>query len=313
MARVLVTGGCGFIGSHLVEALLGRGHQVIVVDNLSTGSLENIAHILNQVEFYEDDIRNLVAIKRIMRGVDYVYHEAAVSSVMESIADVVRTNGANVSGTVNVLHASCDAEVKRVIYASSSAVYGNTATVPIVEMTHPDAISPYAASKIAGEMYMRAFYHSYGLETISLRYFNVYGPRQKSDSEYAAVIPKFIQTMLKGDLPIIYGDGRQSRDFVYVEDVVTANLLAMDTRNAYGQALNIGSGQSTSIGELFCCLQDIVGAQGEPVFRKMRKGDVKHSWADIDAASNDLGYSPSISFEEGLRSTLDWYRQSGDV
>ncbi len=310
MAIVLVTGGCGFIGSHLVEALVERGHQVIVVDNLSTGSLENIAHILNKVEFYEHDIRNLAAMERIMRGVDYVYHEAAVSSVMESIADAVRTNEANVSGTVNVLHASREAGVKRVIYASSSAIYGNTATVPIIEATHPDTISPYAASKIAGEMYMHAFYHSYGLETISLRYFNVYGPRQESDSEYAAVIPRFIQTMLKGDLPIIYGDGKQSRDFVYVEDVVTANLLAMDTRNTYGQALNIGSGHSTSIGELFCCLQEIVGVEGGPVFRKMRTGDVKHSWADIHSASRDLGYSPSISFEEGLRLTLDWYRQS---
>ncbi len=307
MARILVTGGCGFIGSHLVDALLRDEHEVVILDNLSSGKMENIQHVSTEVQFYKEDVRDLDALRVLMNGVDYVCHEAAISSVPGSIADPLTANEVNVTGTLNVLMAAREAKVKRVIFASSSAVYGDAPTLPKIETMRPMPMSPYAASKLAGETCMQVFYHSYGLETVSLRYFNVFGPRQDPHSQYAAVIPRFITALLNDDKPTIYGDGTQSRDFVYVQNVVQANLLAMRAEQTRGEAVNISCGKATSINTLLSTLCELCGKDVQAAYAERRQGDVAYSLGDCKAATELLGYVPTISFWDGIRLTLDWF------
>lgn len=307
MAKALVTGGCGFIGSHLVESLLENGHSVSVLDNLSSGRTANIQRLLPEIRFHEDDIRDFDALCRAMRGVDYVFHEAAVSSVARSVVDPVETHEVNVHGTLNVLLAAKEAKVRRVIFASSSAVYGFAPAPIAVENLVPVPASPYAASKLAGEGYMQAFYQTFGLETLCLRYFNVYGPRQDPNADYAAVIPSFILRFLYGDSLTIHGDGRQSRDFCYVKDVARANLLAMKAGNACGQPINIGSGQAVTISDLALEMGSILAQPVRAVHAHARPGDVRFSLAGISRAFDELSYSPGVSLEQGLRETMEWY------
>jgi len=310
MGRVLVTGGCGFIGSHLVDALLKDEHEVIVMDNLSSGNIENIRHVLAEVQFHEKDVRNLEALELLMNGVDYVYHQAAMGSVLGSIADPLATNEVNITGTLNVLKAARKANVRRVIFASSSAVYGDIPALPKMETMRPMPISPYAVSKLAGEAYMQAFYYCYGLDTVSLRYFNVFGPRQDPHSQYAAVIPRFITALLNGGRPVIYGDGTQSRDFTYVENVVQANLLAMRAEETRGEAINISCGESISINTLLSTLCELCGKDVRAVYADRRQGDIEHSLGDHTAASDLLQYLPTTSFRDGIQLTLDWFAKS---
>ena len=305
----LVTGGAGFIGSNLVEHLVRAGEKVRVIDNFSTGKRENLSSIPGQFEFVEADIRDLEAIRPAFEGVEFVLHQAAVPSVPRSVEDPVTSHEANVTGTVNVLLAARDAGVKRVVIASSSSVYGNNPRLPKHEEMVPQPLSPYAASKLATEGYALAFFHVYGLETVCLRYFNVFGPRQDPKSQYAAVIPKFITAMLNGKPPTIYGDGEQTRDFTYVENVIQANLKAAHADGAAGRVFNIACGQRISINELVRILNEILGTDIEPVYDEPRPGDVKHSLADISAAREVLGYEPEVDFAEGLRRTVKWYRR----
>jgi len=307
LAKVLVTGGCGFIGSHVVDELLNRDHDVVIVDNLSTGKLENILQRAKDVELRECDIRDSGAVKEAMRGVDVVFHEAALGSVPGSIADPTTTHEVNVTGTLNVLTAARDAGSKRVVFASSSSIYGDTPDLPKIESMRPMPLSPYAVSKLAGEAYMYAFARAYGIETISLRYFNVFGPRQDPASKYAAVIPKFIETLMHGDTPMIYGDGTQTRDFTYVDNVVMANMLAMDTPGVSGDAVNIGGNRQISLNELLAMLAGLIGVGPKPEYGPAREGDVKHSYADCTAANRLLKYEPRTSVEEGLRRTVEWF------
>jgi len=309
MPLFLVTGGAGFIGSNIVEYLVGQGERVRALDNFATGKRENLADIPGEFELVEADIRDLDAIRPAFEGVDYVLHQAAIPSVPRSVKDPVTTNGANVTGTVNVLIAARDAGVKRVVLASSSSVYGANPQLPKREDMLPQPLSPYAASKLAMEGYARAFYHVYGLETVCLRYFNVFGPRQDPTSQYAAVIPKFITVMLKGERPTIYGDGEQTRDFTYVANVVDANIKAAHAKGAAGEVFNIACGQRISINELVRVLNEILGTDIEPVYAEPRPGDVRHSLADISTAGEVLGYEVAVAFAEGLRRTVEWYRE----
>jgi nucleoside-diphosphate-sugar epimerase len=308
--RVLVTGGAGFIGSHLVEGLLRRGYEVRVADDLSTGSLSNLDPVRDLIEFLQVDLADLDQARLAVRGVDAVLHEAAIPSVFRSVQDPIGSNRANIDGTLNTLVAARDEGVKRFVYASSSAAYGPGPELPKVETLPPDPISPYAIGKLTGEFYCQAFYRLYGLPTICLRYFNVFGPRQDPDSEYAAVIPKFITRLLKGERPVIYGDGEQSRDFTYVDNVVHANILALEAGKGFGEMMNAACGERFTLNELFRRLCEIIGADCEPVYEPERPGDVKHSHADISKARSLLGYEPLVSFEEGLRRTVAYFRSA---
>jgi len=307
MARFLVTGGGGFIGSHIVRELLSRGDEVRVIDDFSTGRRENIADIVDDFELIEQDIRNLEAMRPAFVGVDYVLHQAAIPSVPRSVKDPLRSHEANCTGTLNVLLAARDAEVKRVVQASSSSVYGSNTKLPKVETMRPLPISPYAATKLTQEAYASAFYVSYGLETVSLRYFNVFGPRQDPTSQYAAVIPIFFTLMLTGNPPIVYGDGEQTRDFTYVANVVQANIKAALVQDGAGQAFNIACGSRVSLNELIGKLNGILGTNIEPIYDKPRVGDVKHSLADISAAREALGYDPAVDFTTGLQKTAEFF------
>jgi nucleoside-diphosphate-sugar epimerase len=312
---VLVTGGSGFIGSHLVDALLQRGAKVRVLDNLATGNRANLAHALERREshgnftFNEGDITDRSTVQEAVRGVDYVLHQAALPSVQRSVEDPLTSNLVNVEGTLNVLVASRDAGVKRVVYASSSSVYGNSLQLPKVEHMAPNPLSPYAISKLAAEAYCRAFTRIYGLETVSLRYFNVFGPRQDPNSLYAAVLPRFIEALLGKKRPVIFGDGTQSRDFTFIENVVQANLLALDAVGVGGEAFNIACGESVNLKTVLQFLAEFSGQVVEPEYQVPRAGDVKHSLADISRAERMLGYRPAISFREGLKQTFDFFRQ----
>jgi nucleoside-diphosphate-sugar epimerase len=312
MATYLVTGGAGFIGSHIVDELVRRGEQVRVLDNFSTGKRENlsssISHQQSALEVIEGDIRDLDTVRRATCGVDYVLHQAALPSVPRSVADPMTTNEVNVTGTLNVLMAAREANVKRIVYASSSSVYGNSPTLPKREDMSTNPLSPYAVSKLAGENYCRAFHQVYGLPTLALRYFNVFGPRQDPTSQYSAVIPKFIAALLRGEPPTIYGDGTQSRDFTYVANVVQANLLACERDEALGQVMNVACGERHTLLDLHSELAALVGRDLAPTFDRPRAGDVKHSLAAIDLASERLGYKPCVGWREGLRETLDWYK-----
>jgi UDP-glucose 4-epimerase len=310
MALYLITGIGGFIGSSLARALLSRGDQVRGVDNFATGRRENLAEILARIDFREADILDLSAMKKACAGVDYVLHQAAIPSVPKSVLDPLASNQANVDGTVSVLVAARDAKVKRVIYAASSSVYGDTPTLPKHEGMIPNPISPYAVAKLASEHYMTSFYRCYGLETVSLRYFNVFGPRQDPSSPYSGVLAKFITQMLRGERPTMFGDGEQSRDFTYIDNAVEGNLLACQVPAALaaGQVFNVATGRRITLNETFRALQKLTGYSGEPEYGPERGGDIKHSLADISKAQANLGYTPKISFEEGLRRTVDWYR-----
>ncbi len=313
MARYLVTGGAGFIGSHLVDALLERSEQVRVLDNLSTGRRANIEHVLDRIEFIEGDLRDRDIVQQAMQGVDYVLHQAALPSVQRSVVDPLTTNEVNVTGTLHLLIAARDAKVKRMVFASSSSVYGDTPTLPKHEAMPTQPRSPYAVSKLAGERYCLSFYDVYGLPTVALRYFNVFGPRQDPTSQYSGVMPKFITALIRGEAPTIYGDGTQSRDFTYVANVVRANLLACECDNAVGKVMNVACGARYTLLDLYAALAKIMGTEIEPVFAAPRPGDVKHSLAAIDVARQALGYEPTVGWEEGLRRTVEWYRSIDNV
>jgi len=309
MIIYLVTGGAGFIGSHIVEELVRRRERVRVLDNFSTGRRENLAPFLEHVELVEGDLRDLSTVRRVAEGVDYILHQAALPSVPRSIADPLASNDSNVTGTLHLLIAARDARVKRVVYASSSSVYGDNPTLPKREDMSPAPKSPYAVSKLAGEYYCRVFAQAYGLETVCLRYFNVFGPRQDPASQYAAVIPKFITALLRDEPPTIYGDGHQSRDFTYVSNVVRANLLAATAPDVSGRVFNVACGERYTVLDLVAVLTEILGTHITPVHTAPRPGDVRHSLADITAAREALGYRVEVNFHEGLRRTVAWYRE----
>jgi UDP-glucose 4-epimerase len=311
MATFLVTGGAGFIGSNITRALLEAGDTVRVLDNFATGRRDNLSGIEESVALFEEDIRDLEAIRPAFEGADYVLHQAALPSVPRSVKDPVSTTEANVNGTLNVLIAARDAGVKRVVMASSSSVYGSNPELPKHEGMRPLPISPYAASKLADEAYAASFTHVYGLETVCLRYFNVFGPRQDPTSQYAAVIPLFVTLLLRGERPTIFGDGEQSRDFTYVANVIQANIRAATSPGGSGQAFNIACGSRISLNELLAHLNDIIGTNIEPIYTESRAGDVKHSLADISAAREAFGYDPQVSTREGLEHVVEWYRQAG--
>ena len=310
MALYLVTGVAGFIGSSIARALLAQGDQVRGVDNFSSGKQENLAEILGRVDFHEADLLDMDAMRRACAGVDCVFHEAAIPSVPKSVKDPLGSNQANVDGTVNVLIAARDAKAKRVVYAASSSAYGDTPTLPKHEEMKPDPISPYAVAKLASEYYMVSFYRCYGLETVCLRYFNIFGPRQDPTSPYSGVLAKFITQMLQGEQPTIFGDGSQSRDFTYIDNAVQANLLAAKAPAAAvaGGVFNVATGTRADLNETFHSLKKLTGYSGEVKYGPEREGDVKHSLADISSAEKRLGYKPKVDFEEGLRRTVEWYR-----
>jgi UDP-glucose 4-epimerase len=313
MALYLITGIGGFIGSSLARALVARGEQVRGVDNFSTGKRENLAEIQDRVDFHQADILDLDALHKACSGVDFVLHQAAIPSVPKSVLDPLANNRANVDGTVNLLVAARDAKVKRVVYAASSSAYGDTPTLPKHEDMSPDPISPYAVAKLASERYMISFYRCYGLETVCLRYFNVFGPRQDPSSPYSGVLARFITLMLRGEQPTIFGDGEQSRDFTYIDNVVEGNLLACRAPAAQvaGQVFNVATGRRITLNETFKALQSLTSYAGQPKYEAERGGDIKHSLADIARAQAALGYNPKVDFEEGLRRTVEWYRQAG--
>ncbi|HEX2667204.1 MAG TPA: SDR family oxidoreductase [Gammaproteobacteria bacterium] len=305
--KCLVTGGAGFIGSHLTRGLLHQGHDVWVLDNLSTGKRENIESL--PIEFIEGDVRDAEQVRQAVQGVDFVFHLAALASVGRSLKDPLATHAVNETGTLTVLDAARKAKVKRVVYAASSSAYGNAVALPKREDAKPAPASPYAVSKLTGEHYCRVYWEAYGLETACVRYFNVFGPRQDPNSEYAAVIPRFIDTALNGGSPVIYGDGTQSRDFTYVTNAVQATIAAASAPEAPGQVFNVACGERRSLLELIDMLEDLLGDRIAPQFEPERVGDVKHSQADIAKAQQYLGYEPQVPFKEGLKETVDWYRK----
>jgi len=310
MALYLITGISGFIGSSLARALLARSEQVRGVDNYSTGKRENIADILDRIDFREADILDLDAMHKACAGVDFVLRQAAIPSVPKSVLDPLASNRANLDGTVNLLVAARDAKVKRLVFAASSSAYGETPTLPKLESMNPDPISPYAVAKLASEHYLISFYRCYQLETGALRYFNIFGPRQDPSSPYSGVLAKFITLMLRGEQPAVYGDGEQSRDFTYIDNAVEANLLACTApaTQAAGQIFNVATGRRVTLNETFKLLQTLTAYSGQPRYEPERGGDIKHSLADISKAEAALGYRPKINFEEGLRLTVEWYR-----
>lgn len=308
MARYLVTGGAGFIGSNLVYALVKRGHTVRVLDDLSTGRRDNLVEVSSRVEFIEGSICNGPMVSESMVGVDYCLHQAAVPSVPRSITDPATSNRVNVEGTLNVFLAAREAGVKRVVFASSSSVYGNTKVSPTHEDLPVMPISPYGVSKAACEHYARVFCALYGMDIVGLRYFNVFGPRQDPNSQYATVIPLFIDKMLRGERPHVHGDGRQSRDFSYIDNVVASNLLACEAQGRIAGIYNIACGAETSILGLIALLNRSLDTKLEPVFEPARAGDILRSCADISRAEKAFGYKPQVSVGEGLRRTVEWYR-----
>lgn len=306
----LVTGGAGFIGSHLCDALVKRGDEVRVLDNLSTGRISNLSVVKDRVQFINGDIGDMECVVKAVRGVSVVFHQAALSSVPRSVKEPEPTNRTNVDGTLNILMAAEEFGVRRVVYASSSSAYGDTPTLPKHEAMAPAPKSPYAVSKLAAEYYCRAFHATYGLETVSLRYFNVFGPRQDPLSQYSAVIPKFIASYLSKSVPVIFGDGEQTRGFTFVDDVVQANLLAAEVNGIGGRMFNIAGNERLSINEMDRILRRLLDVSPDTPshFGDERQGDIRHSFADISAAQTQLGYSPAFDVQEGLKRTVDWYQ-----
>jgi nucleoside-diphosphate-sugar epimerase len=313
MDSYLVTGGAGFIGSHIVELLVRRGARVRVLDNFVTGKRENIVPFLGAIELVEGDVRDLATCRTSAAGIDSVLHQAALASVPRSVEDPILADAVNVAGTLNMLVAARDAGARSFVLASSSAVYGDAPGLPQREGEEGAPLSPYAAGKRAGENYCRVFSSLYGLRTVALRYFNVFGPRQDPASQYAAVIPHFIARMLRGEPPVIYGDGEQSRDFIYVGDVAEANLLAAAAPGLRGEAVNIARGSGTTVSALAARINAVLGTHIAPVHEAARPGDVRRSCADISAAAGRLGFRPAVPFEEGLERTIRWYRERRDA
>jgi UDP-glucose 4-epimerase len=309
MRTFLVTGGAGFIGSHIATALVERGDRVRVLDNLSTGHLANLAHLEGRIEFIQADLNDSPEVARAVRDVDCVFHNAALASVPRSVEHPLDTNAACVTGTLNLLDLARKAGVRRLIYAASSSAYGDQPTSSKRESDLPAPISPYGAAKLAAELYCQAFSATYGFETVSIRYFNVFGPRQDPHSQYSAVIPLFITAMLAGRRPTVYGDGQQSRDFTYVANVAHGNLLAADAPGVAGRVFNVANGKQTSLLDLLYVLNKLLGTNVEPIFAPFRTGDVRESLADITQARKHLNYEPLVDFEEGLRRSIAYYKQ----
>jgi nucleoside-diphosphate-sugar epimerase len=315
MAHYLVTGGAGFIGSHLAERLLRDGHRVRILDNLATGKRDNIEAVRpagpDRLEWVEADVRDLAACRHACADVDFVLHEAALGSVPRSVEQPGETTAVNVLGTVNVFQAAREAKVRRVVWASSSSVYGDTPTLPKHEGMPLSPRSPYAAGKLAGEEFARVFADTMDLPTVSLRYFNVFGPRQDPDSQYAAVIPRFIRALVERRRPSVYGDGEQSRDFTYVDNVVQVNLAACERGPGRGEAVNVACGKRYTLNDLLGCLEKILGVRADPEYLPTRAGDVKHSQAAIDQAVSLFGFQPTVGFEDGLERTVEFFRRAG--
>ena len=312
MSLFLVTGGAGFIGSHLVEGLLSRGKKVRVLDDFSTGKRKNLAHMIDQIELIEGDICKPEDCRKAVEGVSVVFHEAAIPSVPKSVADPVSSHRANVDGTFNMLMAAKDAGVKRFVYAASSSAYGDTEISPKHEKILPGPKSPYAVAKLVGEYYLKCFYECYGLETIGLRYFNVFGPRQDPKSQYAAAIPAFVTSILRDQPPTVYGTGEQSRDFTYIENVIEANLLAAGAPATHGEVVNIACAESVTINAIVRRINELLGKNIPSKFEPMRAGDVMNSLADISLARQVIGYTPKIKFDQGLQLAIDWYVKNAD-
>src|SRR6266852_3311980 len=308
--RYLVTGGAGFIGSNTVDELVRRGHSVVVLDDLSSGKEDNLTEVRSKITLIKGSITDLEVVQKAMHQAEYVIHLAARTSVPRSVKDPIDTNRANVDGTLNVLVAARDNKVKRVVYAASSSAYGETATLPKTESMQPVPISPYGVAKYAGELYAYAFGRCYELETVSLRYFNIFGPRQDPDSPYSGVLSRFASAFLEDSEPVIYGDGEQTRDFTFVENAVQANLLACEAPNVSGKVFNVGTGGRTSLNKVLKALGKITGKTPEAKYEPARDGDIRDSQADISKAREYLGYDPQVDFEEGLSRTFEWYRSS---
>ncbi len=310
MSLSLVTGGAGFIGSSLARALIARGDRVRVIDNFSSGKRANLADIADRIELVEGDILDEHALGRAIEGVELVFHHAAIPSVPKSMAEPIENHAANATGTLRVLEAARRARIRRLVYAASSAAYGDDPMLPKIETMLPAPISPYGGSKLAGEQYAQIYARAYGLETVCLRYFNVFGPRQDPASEYAAVIPKFITAALAGKQPRIFGDGSQSRDFCHIDNIIEANFkaAAADARAVSGAVFNVACGQAIDLNRVVALVGDALGRKVAAIYEDERAGDIKHSWADIGAAQSRLGYTAGVSFAEGLGRTIDWYK-----
>lgn len=305
--KYLVTGGAGFIGSNIAIELLDRGEEVRILDNFATGRKINIEPILDRIELVDGDIRDFWTVAEAVDGVDYVLHQAALPSVSRSVKNPLTSNAVNIDGTLNILEAARQAGVRRVVYACSSSVYGESESLPKIETMKPDPLSPYAITKLAGEEYCKVYCRLFGLETVALRYFNIFGPRQDPNSHYSAVIPRFIKAVLKGQRPVVYGDGEQSRDFTYIANAVSANIKACTAPNAPGNHYNIACGQRYTLNQLLHLLSEISGKKIVPSYVDPRPGDIRHSLADIEAAKTDLGYSVEHEFEAGLKETFTWF------
>jgi len=307
----LVTGGAGFIGSHIAAALMANGARVRVLDDLSTGHRENLEEIGGDLDFIEGSVADEALLNKVLDGVEVVFHEAAIPSVPRSVEEPRQTHVASVDGTFSLLVAARDKRVRRVVYAASSSAYGDQPTLPKVEHMLPDPLSPYAVAKLVGEYYCQVFTRVYGLETVSLRYFNVFGPRQDPGSQYSGVVSRFISALLSGERPVIYGDGEQSRDFTYIDNVVAANLSAATSKGASGKVINVANGERITLNELLAELKDLTGNQDVTAeYKDPRVGDVKHSLADNTLAQEFLGYESKVGLREGLQRTIDWWKQS---
>ena len=313
MAKYLITGGAGFIGSHIAETLVGRGEEVVVYDNLSFGDVKNLKGIRDKIKLFEADIRDKEALHKAVAGADYILHQAALRSVPKSFENIGEYNDVNINGTVNVLVAARDAGVKKVVFASSSSVYGERDDLPEREGDKPSPLSPYAATKLAGELYCEIFSRIYGLKTVSLRYFNVFGPRQSLENKYAVVVPKFITNILKNESPPIYGDGMQSRDFTYIDNVVEANILSATTPSDGAIVLNVASGNAKTVVYLAEYINKMLKKDIKPVFGPPRNGDVKHTLADISEAEKRIGFTVKVDFEEGVNKAIEWFRANYPV
>lgn len=305
--KYLVTGGAGFIGSNIAHELLERGEQVRIIDNFSTGLRSNIIEIQDSIELIDGDIRDFWTVREAVEGIDYILHQAALPSVPRSISNPLTSNSVNIDGTLNLLEASRQADVRRIVMASSSAVYGDTPVLPKHEEMSRNPLSPYAITKMANEEYCRVYYELYGLETVCLRYFNIFGPRQDPNSQYSAVIPKFIAALRSDQSPVVYGDGEQSRDFTYIANTVSANLLATTSEAAPGNVYNIACGGQFTLNTLLDSLREIIGVDTKAKYDPTRQGDILHSFADISKAEKDLNYKPEVSFKEGLEKTVEWF------
>ncbi|MCH8965314.1 MAG: SDR family oxidoreductase, partial [Planctomycetes bacterium] len=304
----LVTGGAGFIGSHIVRRLVADGHRVRILDNLSTGSMDKLADVIDRAEFIEGDLREQQDCQAACAGVEMVFHEAALPSVPRSVEDPQTFHANNIDGTFQLFLAAKEAGCRRIIYAASSSAYGDQPTQPKLETMLPAPLSPYALNKLVGEYYARVFYESYGLETISLRYFNVFGPHQDPSSQYAAAISAFVSAILRGERPIVYGDGQQTRDFTHIDNVVEANMLAAAAKTTQGQVINIACGQSVTINQVINTINRLLGTDHKPEYVPPRAGDIMHSLADITLAHEVIGFKPHLMFEDGLARAIEWYK-----